>query len=331
MTDDAAAANPPSDHDSPWKEALEGWFPEFLALLFPAVHAGIDWSRGHRFLDKELQQIVRDAETGRRYADKLVGVHRLDGQPAWVLVHVEVQGEAEAGFAERMFVYNHRIRDAHAVPVASLAVLADTDAGFRPERFSDALWGCVIDFRFPVAKLLDWSTPERWAELEASDNVFALVVMAQIRAKASKDAETLRAWKFRLIRLMYDRGYARETILELFRIIDWMIRLPAAVEAAFRHDLYAFEESKQMPYMTSVERAGIEKGLKQGLEQGLEQGKQIGYRDGEADLLLWQIEKKFGADAVERVRQRIDAADSDTLRRWSERILSADSLEALFG
>ena len=82
MTDEDAATNPPSDHDSPWKEALEGWFPEFLALLFPAVHTGIDWSRGHRFLDKELQQIVRDAETGRRYADKLVGVHRLDGQPA---------------------------------------------------------------------------------------------------------------------------------------------------------------------------------------------------------------------------------------------------------
>jgi hypothetical protein len=53
---------PPGDHDSPWKEALEGWFPEFPALLFPAVHAGIDWSRGHRFLDKEFQQIVRNAE-----------------------------------------------------------------------------------------------------------------------------------------------------------------------------------------------------------------------------------------------------------------------------
>ena len=48
-----------------------------------------------------------------------------------------------------------------------------------------------------------------------------------------------------------------------------MIRLPAAVEAAFRDDLYAFEESKQMSYMTSAERAGIKKGLKQGLEEGL--------------------------------------------------------------
>jgi hypothetical protein len=146
---DTAERTPRSDHDSPWKEALEGYFPEFLALLFPRIHAGIDWSRGHRFLDKEFQQIVRDADIGRRYADKLVGLHRLDGQPAWVLVHVEVQGEPETAFAERMFVYNHKIRDAHGVPVASLAVLADADPRFRPEHYHDDLWGCSVDLSLP--------------------------------------------------------------------------------------------------------------------------------------------------------------------------------------
>ena len=44
------------DHDSPWKEALELRFPEFLALLFPDVSALIDWQREVTFLDKELQK-----------------------------------------------------------------------------------------------------------------------------------------------------------------------------------------------------------------------------------------------------------------------------------
>ncbi|QQO51979.1 MAG: hypothetical protein N838_21245 [Thiohalocapsa sp. PB-PSB1] len=48
---------------------------------------------------------------------------------------------------------------------------------------------------------------------------------------------------------------------ELFSIIDWMIQLPAGAEAAFRREVYAFAESKQMPYLTTIERAGIEKGL----------------------------------------------------------------------
>ena len=67
----------PDDLDSPWKEALEQALPEFLALFFPEAHAGIDWSRGYRFRDKELQQVVRDAELGRRYADKLAGIFRV--------------------------------------------------------------------------------------------------------------------------------------------------------------------------------------------------------------------------------------------------------------
>lgn len=312
MTDTEPTAR--SDHDSPWKEALEGYFPEFLALLFPQIHAVIDWSRGYQFLDKELQQIVRDAVTGRRYADKLVGLHRRDGRPAWVLVHVEVQGAPETAFAERMYIYNHKIRDVHGVPVASLAVLADTDSHFRPQGYRDDLWGCSIDFRFPMVKLIDWDSPEHWPMLEASDNPFALVVMAQIRAKASTDAETRKAWKFRLIRLMYDRGYERKTILELFRVIDWMIRLPEALEASFRQEIFAYEETKQMPYVTTVERAGIEKG----------------FRQGEAHLLLWLIENKFGADTAETLRERIELADDERLRRWSARILTAETPESLF-
>ena len=160
-----------------------------------------------------------------------------------------------------MFFYNHKSRDARGVQVASLAALTEGDARFRPDRFQDSLWGCSIDFRFPVAKLLDWDSPERWRQLETGDKVFALLVMAQINAKASRDAETRKTWKFRLMRLMYDPGYERGLILELFRINDWLIRLPEALEASFRQELYAFEESRQMPYVTTVERAGIDKGL----------------------------------------------------------------------
>ncbi|WPL15304.1 hypothetical protein Thiowin_00191 [Thiorhodovibrio winogradskyi] len=89
------------DYDSPWKEALERFFPEFLALLFPAIHAEIDWSKGVQFLDKEFQKIVREAKTTRRYADKLVGLTRRDETPVWVLAHVEVQGDPQNDFAER--------------------------------------------------------------------------------------------------------------------------------------------------------------------------------------------------------------------------------------
>lgn len=62
---------------------------------------------------------------------------------------------------------------------------------------------------------------------------------------------------------MYERVHERSLILEIFRLIDWMMRLPAALEADFRQELYAYEE-QHMPYVTTVEQAGIEKGLQRG-------------------------------------------------------------------
>lgn len=70
---------PVSDYDSPWKEALDSFFQAFLAFFFPAIHAEIDWSRGHEMLDEELQQVVREAELGRRHVDQLVKVWRQNG------------------------------------------------------------------------------------------------------------------------------------------------------------------------------------------------------------------------------------------------------------
>src|SRR5437868_5248798 len=94
-----------SDYDSPWKEALDRFLPALLAFFFPEVYAAIDWSRGYQVLDKELRQIVREAELGPRLADKVFKVWRLDGSEAWVLIHVEVQSQPDTGFEQRMYVY----------------------------------------------------------------------------------------------------------------------------------------------------------------------------------------------------------------------------------
>ena len=83
-----------TDYDSPWKEALERYLPAFLELFFPEAYREICWGAGYEFLDKELQQVVRDAELGRRLADKLVKVWRNNGEEVWVLIHIEVQGQS---------------------------------------------------------------------------------------------------------------------------------------------------------------------------------------------------------------------------------------------
>src|SRR5438067_2384426 len=132
------------DADSPWKEALQHYLPHFLALFFSRLHAAIDWTRGYISLDKEFQQIVRDARVGRRPADKLFKVQLTNGKEAWLLIHVEIQGGVEARFPQRMFEYNYRCFDRYHRRVISLAVLCDERPNWRPNRFVYGGWGSKI-------------------------------------------------------------------------------------------------------------------------------------------------------------------------------------------
>ena len=241
------------DLDGPWKEALEHFLEWFLALCFPEVHSGIDWSRGYQSLDKEFQQIVRDARVRKRLADKLFKVWCNDGTETWLLVHVEVQGRREKDFPERMYVYSYRIYDRYRHQVASLAVLCDEHPAWRPDHFGYTNWGCEVGIWYPVVKLIDFRPNE--ADLEQSPNPFAAIVLAHLRVLETRQASATRwQWKLRLIKGLYDRGLKREHVRQLFRVLDWMMALPPELEQSFRSEFARFEEARGMPFVTSVER-----------------------------------------------------------------------------
>ena len=110
----------------------------------------IDWARRYETLDKELQQVLRHAEQGRRYVDKLVKVWLKNGEEKWLLIHIEVQVWKESDFAKRMYVYNYRIFDRYDKEVVSLAVLADDDPTWRPSHYGYSRWGFRTSTDFPA-------------------------------------------------------------------------------------------------------------------------------------------------------------------------------------
>ena len=130
-----------------------------------------------------------------------------------------------------------------------------------------------MGLRFPVVKLLDYRA--RWAELEASRNPFAVVVMAHLKAlETQADVLARKAAKWQLLRRLYEQGYPRVDILNLFRFIDWVLGLPEEQEEALWQEIAEYEEAKHMPYVTSVERIGMRKGLAQGERIGEQRGEQ---------------------------------------------------------
>ncbi len=314
-----------SDHyDSPWKDVLERYFPEFMAFFFPEAYAEIDWSRGYESLDQELQQVVREAESGKRYADKLMKVWRHNGEELYVVIHIEVQGQHDKQFPLRMYIYNYRLFDRHQQPVASFAILCDDSSEWRPEKYSHELWGCRASLSFPIVKLKDYT--ERWAELEASSNPFAIVVMSHLKSRATRGDNVSRLrWKIRLVRQLYAGGWQRQDVLELLRFIDWVLALPPELESRFEDEVRTLEMEKDMRYVTSFERKSREEGLQQGLEQGRNQG----FLQGEASVLKRLLKRRFER-LPQWVEERLERANRTELESWVDRAIEAEALEDVF-
>ncbi len=243
----------PADYDSPWKDVIEAFFVEFMQFFFPRIHQRIDWSKGFVFLNKELQKITRDAEATRNTVDKLVKVFLFGGTEIWILIHIEVQGQREAGFTGRMFVYYYRIYERYRKPIVSLAILTDESKTWRPSQYEQKLFGCELLLKFPTVKLLDYRA--KMAQLERSQNPFALVVLAHLRALETKRAPHKRmSAKLQLIRLMRGRGYTKKQIADLLRFIDWVLTLPEYLENELTFTLEKEEAMKRKKYVTSWER-----------------------------------------------------------------------------
>ncbi|KAF3887197.1 MULTISPECIES: RpnC/YadD family protein [Nostocales] len=246
-----------TDYDSPWKDIIERFFPRFLEFFFPDAYAVIDWTRPFEFLDTELQQLEPDAEIGKRLVDKVAKVWLIDGEKAWILIHIEVQGQYDRQFAQRMYIYNYRLFDRHKQKVISLAVLADEEASWRPSSYGYALAGCRVSLEFPVVKLLDYEA--QWQILEQSTNPFSVVVMAHLKTKAThSNPENRLKWKLNIVKELFERGYSREDVLDLFRFIDWIMVLPEELVRSFKQEVRSYEEAQRMRYITSVERLAKE-------------------------------------------------------------------------
>ncbi|MCC5668201.1 cytosolic protein [Nostoc sp. CHAB 5784] len=264
MTD----ANPQTEYDLPWKQILQLYFEDFMLFFFPQAYREIDWTRQPEFLDKELEQVVRDAELGKRLADKLVKIYRIGGEESWILIHLEIQSQSESDFSERMFTYNYRIYDRYKRSVASLAILGDEQVNWRPSRFGYELFGTKVEFQFPIVKLLDYQ--QRQSELKASRNPLATVVMAHLAAVQTRsDRLQRKQQKLNLVRKLYQQGFEREDVLNLLAFVDWVLTLPQDLEREFLFEVEELEAEQRMQYVTSFERSGIRLGLLEGIELGL--------------------------------------------------------------
>lgn len=300
-----------SDQDNGWKEMLDGFFESFVVFFFPLIHADIDWDRGYEFKDKELPKLGREHATGKRVADKLVKVWLKDGRETWLLIHVEIQGRPEKKFNQRSYIYNYRIFDKENCEVISLVVVTGS-GGARVGKYEVARWGFRLLCEFPVARVADYCGRED--ELQDSFNPFALVVLAQLKLiEAKGDSQKKLVAKRELIRSLLRRGRDDKCVISLLRFLDWVMVLPSELEQQLNYELE--EEKKKMPYVTSWERMGFERGVQ--TEAQTMVLRQLTLKLGE---LNDEMKTRIGQLLVEKLEQLgealLDFTEPQDLEKW---------------
>lgn len=101
------------------------------------------------------------------------------------------------------------------------------------------------------------------------------------------------AWKDLLD--IYLKDFFDYCLPEVSAQIDWLIGLPEQLELEYLSDVYQLEEATNMPYISTAERIGLEKGIEKEkiivAQRLLAEGVELVFIAKITDLPLWRIKE----------------------------------------
>lgn len=122
--------------------------------------------------------------------------------------------------------------------------------------------------QFPIVKVLDYES--QWEVLSQSDNPFAIMIMAHLKTKATiGNLENRKLWKWTLVRGLFEKGYNRNDIVQLFRVIDRMMALTRELQQQFKQEVDRYQEERKMRFLSRIEEDAIEEGIQRGILQAV--------------------------------------------------------------
>lgn len=293
-----------ADNDKAWKLILSTLLKDFMEFFWYEAYLDIDWEKPYEMLEQELLAIVDVEDNGKRCLDKLFRVYLKDGTEQWILLHVEIQHSKDEDFSNRMFVYYYRIYEEYKKDVASIAVLADKDVNWRPSRFHRKIWDTETTRAYRSIKLIDYKS--RIAELRKDKNPFAMVVLLQLAALATRPDEEKRLMtKLEFFRNLHKQGWGAEKIYNVYRFLDIILTLTPKFELEYVKKAKEIDRRSEMSLVLTTER------------------------HAEARFLMNQLKFKFNEIPKDYV-SKVNNADSRTLEQWGINLIIAKSLDDVF-
>jgi hypothetical protein len=305
-------------HDQNFKNLILDYPREAISLFVASEAQAIDAEA--RVTPVRQEQLQERLGERFRELDVPLLVEWPDGRREAILFVIEEETEPARFSIHRLAHYcldlSELLNTQRVVPVVVFL-----HAGDFPEQLTlggDA--AAYLDFRF-----LAYSLPRIPArEHFRSSN---LVARLNLPNMAYRPEEKLEVYA-RAVRGLADLEPDSERQLKYLDFIDIYAALDENERIVYRQR-YPEEVAEMTRFAERFMEKGRQEGLEQGREQGLEQGLKKGIRQGEAQMLLRQLSLRFGY-LPQSAREQVESADADTLLRWSERILTATTLDEVF-
>jgi predicted transposase YdaD len=289
--------------DTLWKSILEDVFTDFLRFFYPNADEIFDFERGFEFLDKELEDISpRQNEEDIRYVDKLVKVWLKSGEEEWILIHVDVQGQPQKTFPERMYIYNYRIRDRYNRRVVAWAILTDKNKRFVPNQYKESYLGTSIAYQYNIYKVI----AQNEQLLRESNNPFAIVILTVLLAlKKEKLGELeLIDLKLDLVKHLLQKEIPKKKIRALMNFLKHYVRFNDENTRIFEQKL---EQFTGKTYPMGIEQFLLQRAEDQGIKKGEDKKTRNVIRNA-------RVKEKLSIETIanivglmpERVRQILD-------------------------
>jgi hypothetical protein len=297
------------DHDQLSKTILKAFLGEFLTLFQPDVAQQIALETV-QFLEQELFTDLPMGE--KQLLDVVVKVRTVSGNPAELLIHIEVESGYPTDFPERMFTYYTALRLRHHLLIISIAVYLEKQGeGLWREPYHETVMGkSVVRFEHDAIGLPGLDA-ERYL---ATGNPLAFAFAAQMRrgdwSKARLKSECLS----RIAHCAVDA--ARKSLL-----VNWVqtyLRLSDPEQKEFDALVQASPFAEEVKTMLLTYSGEL---IQQGIQQGIQQAKR--------DVLLTLLQTKFG-QLPSDISQQVLAIDRiEEVDQLLRQILTATSLEEM--
>jgi predicted transposase/invertase (TIGR01784 family) len=301
---------------------------ELASVLPAAIARAIDWSSLTLISGEHTDLTAESLESD------LLFTAQLDGDKALLYFLFEHQSSADRTMPFRLLRYMTRIWERFAkdapgerLPIIIPLVLHHAERSwtfttqFRdllrvPERLAQAVAPFVPDFTFVLDDLS--KLDEHALRHRALTDLARIALVVMQRCRESKDPGTiLRPWVQTLVGVLTAPN-GREAL-------QLVARYTAEVSDAEPELIYRFfaelgPEAEEI-FMTTADRLR---------EQGRQLGVAEGRTEGIARTLTRQLTLKFGPLSAAALA-RIQAAAPEELERWTDRVLTAGSLEDVVG